>query len=204
MESQISPIPPERYGDRFVRFISGITKSQELAEVEKVEKEAEAEASSDEQRRHQLVRSPTEKVMDKAEKQTERSSRELAREGEAPNRQLSTARSPSAERGEQGGFTLPVVEEAVESGSTGGRSENNITPSPPLQPEEDKLMDRGGQKPPPTPPKDNVGHSTDSPSFIKPANGEGPPTPPSEKEKRRTRLDVDKELPPPPPQELTA
>ncbi|QDS71353.1 hypothetical protein FKW77_002394 [Venturia effusa] len=38
VESQISPIPPDRYGDRFVRFISGITKSIELALQEKADK----------------------------------------------------------------------------------------------------------------------------------------------------------------------
>ncbi|KAF2100067.1 SAICAR synthase-like protein, partial [Rhizodiscina lignyota] len=34
-ESQISAVPPERYGDRFVRFINGITKTREAAELEK-------------------------------------------------------------------------------------------------------------------------------------------------------------------------
>ncbi|EMD00298.1 hypothetical protein BAUCODRAFT_62612 [Baudoinia panamericana UAMH 10762] len=33
-ESQISPIPPDRYGDRFIKFISGITMSRERAEKE--------------------------------------------------------------------------------------------------------------------------------------------------------------------------
>lgn len=31
-ESQISPIPPQRYGDRFVKFIVGVTMSRERAE----------------------------------------------------------------------------------------------------------------------------------------------------------------------------
>jgi 1-phosphatidylinositol-4-phosphate 5-kinase len=37
-DSQISAIPPDRYGDRFIHFISGITKSKELAEREQQEK----------------------------------------------------------------------------------------------------------------------------------------------------------------------
>lgn len=196
MESQISPIPPERYGDRFVRFISGITKSKEEADREAAE-QAHQPAGAESER----VKSPVDKVMAKAEKQAERSSQDLAAsESKAPNRELTTARSPSAERGDPGGFTLPVVEEAVESGSTGGRSHDG---SP-------ARVARGRaetQKPPPTPPKDDrhslVSNRSISPPLLKDskaASGEGPPTPPSErKEKRKTRLDVDKQLPPPPP-----
>ncbi|KAI7666264.1 SAICAR synthase-like protein, partial [Hortaea werneckii] len=40
-ESQISPIPPERYGDRFVKFISGITMSRERAEKERISQSLE-------------------------------------------------------------------------------------------------------------------------------------------------------------------
>ncbi|KAF1352297.1 hypothetical protein BDV97DRAFT_293346, partial [Delphinella strobiligena] len=39
-EAQISAIPPERYGDRFIKFISGITKTRERAEYEKEHPEA--------------------------------------------------------------------------------------------------------------------------------------------------------------------
>ncbi|KAF2230209.1 SAICAR synthase-like protein [Viridothelium virens] len=35
-KSQISAIPPEPYGDRFARFISGITKTREAADAEKL------------------------------------------------------------------------------------------------------------------------------------------------------------------------
>ena len=38
-EPQISPIPPERYGDRFAKFIIRITKSRERAEHERVHEE---------------------------------------------------------------------------------------------------------------------------------------------------------------------
>lgn len=43
-------------------------------------------------------------------------------ESDRPDRTISTARSPSAERGGLHGQTLPVVEEMGEASSTGGRS----------------------------------------------------------------------------------
>jgi len=212
VESQISPIPPDRYGDRFVRFISGITKSSELAQQEQVEKYAEKDGPSDDFP-PAMHRSPTDKVMEKAERQAERSSQDLAiSDGEAPNRQISTARSPSAERGDPSGFTLPVVEEAAESQSTGGRSSNghrseNPSPSPQPQPRHSHHSERGGQRPPPTPPKDDADTTTSGerlgtpPMSIlrdsKTASGDGPPTPPSERKKRA--VNMDKALPSPPP-----
>ena len=42
-ESQISAIPPVRYGERFIHFISSVTKSRELAEREVADRQAEAE-----------------------------------------------------------------------------------------------------------------------------------------------------------------
>jgi 1-phosphatidylinositol-4-phosphate 5-kinase len=217
VESQLSPIPPDRYGDRFVRFISGITKTPEAAEKDQAERSMENDGTTGQHPK--LVRSPTDKVMDRAERQADRSSHDLMiSDNEAPNRALSTARSPSAERGDPGGFTLPVVEEAAESQSTGGRSENP-SPSPPTLQSRGRSeeIDRERQRPPPTPPKDGDQHSVRShrmtekrltPPILhdsKTASGDGPPTPPSEKDKRRrTRIDVDKELPPPPPREVIA
>lgn len=132
VESQISPIPPERYGDRFVRFISGITKSIELALQEKADKvmspldlvhpageEGHTSHTLDGER-GELVRSPTEKVMAKAEKQAEKSRDDLNKsEGKAPDRSMGTVRSPSLERSNDVGFTLPILEEVGESSSTG-------------------------------------------------------------------------------------
>lgn len=138
VESQISPIPPERYGDRFVRFISGITKSIELALQEKANKvmspldlanpagEGHTSHSSDRER-GELVRSPTEKVMAKAEKQAEKSRDDLNKsEGKAPDRSMGTVRSPSLERSNDGGFTLPILEEVGESSSTGRGSRGSV------------------------------------------------------------------------------
>jgi 1-phosphatidylinositol-4-phosphate 5-kinase len=61
-----------------------------------------------------------------------------------PHRTLGTVRSPSAERtNDRNGMTLPIVDEAGESSSTGGRSNQDA--------EENGLADAGR---PPTPPKD--------------------------------------------------
>lgn len=137
VESQISPIPPERYGDRFVRFISGITKSIELALQEKADKvmaplELDQHAGeghisdSYDGERGELIRSPTDKVMAKAEKQAEKSRDDLSKSEEsAPDRSLSTVRSPSPGRQDNAGFTLPVLEEVGESSSTGHGSRSS-------------------------------------------------------------------------------
>ena len=166
-EKQISPIPPERYGDRFVRFISGVTKSPELAAEEAREKELEREKQEGEEQLPTLTNQITEEpsamttahgiggtgmnsvhnrrrsssntginksapgigseddVIDRAERSTDRASRELDRENNRPpETKLTTARSPSAERGEPGGFTLPVVEE----GGSGDEREGSGSP----------------------------------------------------------------------------
>ncbi|KAF2758146.1 SAICAR synthase-like protein, partial [Pseudovirgaria hyperparasitica] len=119
-ESQISAIPPERYGDRFVRFISAVTKTKEAADAEKLEeerRESEMPSASIEQARQ----TPTEKVIEKAEKVAERSKRHGQSEENIPERSITVVRSPSAERGELG-YSLPVVEEAHETSSVDGRS----------------------------------------------------------------------------------
>jgi 1-phosphatidylinositol-4-phosphate 5-kinase len=69
-ESQISAIPPERYGDRFIKFITGVTKTKEAADREKAEAgnpAAEAVAG--------ISRSSTDRVMEKAEHQAEKTQR---------------------------------------------------------------------------------------------------------------------------------
>ncbi|KAI4798312.1 SAICAR synthase-like protein, partial [Aureobasidium sp. EXF-8846] len=91
-ESQISAIPPERYGDRFIRFISGVTKTRERAEAEKEQQclhgserlnlaihNIEGTINDPELSGVNILRSPdqnpagTDKVMRKAEKQAEKS-----------------------------------------------------------------------------------------------------------------------------------
>ncbi|KAF2737973.1 SAICAR synthase-like protein [Polyplosphaeria fusca] len=215
-ESQISAIPPERYGDRFVKFISGVAKTKEAAEREKAEEAVNnvndpvlpgVNATNHE-------RQSTERVMEKAEHQAERSRQRGASEEDVPNRAVRVVRSPSAERGEPGvGTTLPVVEEGLESSSTGGRSgrstETDLYPPPP------PLKDENGQtlqppsrepshhRPPPTPPKDSGAGNTEERPATPPKDERytnrhsSPPTPPKE-DRGRGR---NKELPLPPPME---
>ncbi|KAF4304975.1 Phosphatidylinositol-4-phosphate 5-kinase core [Botryosphaeria dothidea] len=190
-ESQISAIPPERYGDRFVRFISGVTKTRELAEQEKKEK---GEVINDPALEGiNLQPTKTDEVIEKAEHQAQKSIRHGANEEAVPERAIHPARSPSAERGEAHGSILPVVEEVGESGSVGGRSGRSHDASPRLRPSSELPI-----RPPPTPPKDSRDEDQRPPT---PPKDDGyqpqgsPPTPPKEE---RGRL-KDKSLPIPPP-----
>lgn len=204
-ESQISAIPPERYGDRFIKFITGVTKTKEAAEREKAEAADpinEAVAG--------ISRSSTDRVMEKAEHQAEKSQRHGEPERAVPNLQMRAVRSPSAERGEIG-TTLPVVEEAGEASSLGGRSNRSYdapTRSPPPPPPETQethvtplqrplARDVEHGRPPPTPPKDSGTASEERPPTPPKDDhythrNSGPPTPPKE---IRGRSSVDKELP---------
>jgi hypothetical protein len=74
-----------------------------------------------------LTRSPVDKTMEKAQKQADKSERKGANEQAIPERTLGTTRGSSAERTHgQAGSTLPVVEEAGEAASTGGRSGTSV------------------------------------------------------------------------------
>ncbi|TKA75040.1 hypothetical protein B0A49_02187 [Cryomyces minteri] len=202
-ESQISAIPPERYGDRFVRFISGITKSREKAEQEK-----NGEGIDDPRLSGvNLGHAATNEVMEKAEKQAEKSRRYGTgqQEDDIPDRRISAVRSPSAERGELLGATLPVIGEAAENGSTGGKSVNSRNASVTPQASKEQLTngptvrstDTPDQSvdevPPPTPAK----HLHTMPGgWIDGAMDDAPPpTPP--KDVRR----VLEERPPTPPKD---
>jgi 1-phosphatidylinositol-4-phosphate 5-kinase len=204
-ESQISAIPPERYGDRFLKFITGVTKTKEAAEREK----AEAALHPNEEATGAFSRSSTDRVMEKAEHQAEKSQRHGHPERDVPNLHMRAVRSPSAERGEIG-TTLPVVEEAGEAASLGGRSNRSHdapTRAPPPPPSEGMFVtplqrpvarDVDHGRPPPTPPKDSATGSEGRPPT--PPKDEqyphhrhsGPPTPPKE---IKGRSSVDKDLP---------
>ncbi|KAI9882883.1 MAG: hypothetical protein M1823_005369 [Watsoniomyces obsoletus] len=141
-KSQISPIAPESYGDRFVRFIKGITKSREEARREKYYSSVDAAGlntssvltmTSDQAR--------TERVMEKAERSAHHTEKDGPVENEGFDRTLiapsgvgdrpsgETTGSGAGGAGGGAGHTLPIVEEAGEGGSTSGRSreerENN-------------------------------------------------------------------------------
>ncbi|KAH8724545.1 hypothetical protein GQ44DRAFT_617925 [Phaeosphaeriaceae sp. PMI808] len=203
-ESQISAIPPERYGDRFVKFISSVTKTKQAAEREKRDEAAHAENDpiiSGINNNVSQQRS-TDRVLEKAEIQAERSRQRGHSEDDIPSRDLKALRSPSAERGEIG-TTLPVVEEAGESSSVGGRSNRStsdgngqLSPSPASLrethlglPSRSRSRTRDGNHghPPPTPPKDSGTAASEGGRPPTPPKDEvythrhsGPPTPPKE------------------------
>ena len=117
--SQISPIPPEGYGDRFVKFISGITMTKEEQERQ-AQSGAILDSSVETNRQSSFLvsRHSTDKVIEKAEKQAHKTEKEGATEEPKNDRTLSTVRSPSVERqGGGGGATLPVVQEDGEAAS---------------------------------------------------------------------------------------
>lgn len=151
-------------------------------------------------------REATEAVMEQAQHQAARSQQRGSSELDAPSREMRAVRSPSAERGELG-TTLPVVEEALESSSTGGRSGRStepdcLPPPPPLKDSDrgalhDRQRDASLQRPPPTPPKDWAnGDEKRPPTPPKdyPLRQSSPPTPPKEDRGRGKN----KELPHPP------
>ena len=114
-KSLISPIPPEGYGDRFVKFISGLTMTKEEQERE-AESRDQHDGSIDTTRHSR--KSTDNKVVQRAEKQAHKTEMEGASEEPQHDRTRSAMRSSSAERS-QGvqGSTLPVVQEAGEAGS---------------------------------------------------------------------------------------
>ncbi len=144
--TQISPIAPEGYGNRFVKFMTGITMTKEEADRRKedgVPPLHESEAGVQAQQRgdshlsfdgtgnsrdssDRAPRSPAiDGTMQKAQRQADKSSLERRRSSkdEPPDRTLTTFESAGAEKSHGNlGATLPIVEEAGEAGSTGGRS----------------------------------------------------------------------------------
>ncbi|OTA88390.1 hypothetical protein M434DRAFT_47115, partial [Hypoxylon sp. CO27-5] len=106
--SQISALPPDEYGDRFIKFMSGITMSPE-------------EAARD---AHDRMRSPNSPepnpVIEKALKKATKKEKDVAKEEQVPERKITTAVSPGSRANSHA--VLPVVEETAEAGSVGGRS----------------------------------------------------------------------------------
>ena len=139
-KTQISPIPPEGYGDRFIKFISGLAKTKE--EVEREAEAAEqlnnsfdnANASADYPGKSSkgIVRRSTEKVVEKAEKQARKSEDRGVAEDERRDRTLLAAiRSSSTDRNNGvPAQTLPVVEEDGEANSREESLRNEKSPQP--------------------------------------------------------------------------
>lgn len=145
------------YGDRFIKFITGVTMTREETEREVAEQASAkptgviptdgAPTRSD---THQTQRSITDNpVIQKAETEAIKTEKRGSIENSVPNRTLMTVRSPSAERtNDRAGVTLPIVDEVGESSSTGGRSAQDAE-----ERGDENETDRGHR--PPTPPKDN-------------------------------------------------
>lgn len=158
----ISPVAPEPYGDRFIEFIEGITKSPEEAEREKENvtqptvphtssntfsnRNTTSTESPRRRSNSQNMRSSTSNTtLQRNENDAMRSEVRGEHESDRPDpRTIMTVRSPSAERtnGLQGQI-LPVVEEMGEASSTGGRSTRS------------RERDENGDRRPLTPAKDN-------------------------------------------------
>jgi 1-phosphatidylinositol-4-phosphate 5-kinase len=130
-ESQISPIPSQRYGDRFVRFISGITMSRERAEQSRLSNTLEktsatfpphADSTSDDPRISGIdiprdAQNPygTDSVMEKAERSAMKSRHNRGTpELDLPERHIGAVASPTYD---VDGAILPVIGEAAESSS---------------------------------------------------------------------------------------
>jgi 1-phosphatidylinositol-4-phosphate 5-kinase len=113
--AQISPIPPEGYGDRFINFVKGITMSKEEAEQRR---ESAARQPSGEKRRSSRS-SSVERTMHSAEK-------EAAKDVSVTHpRTLATVWDPNDANGPGPTSTLPIVDEAGEASSVGGHSSHS-------------------------------------------------------------------------------
>jgi 1-phosphatidylinositol-4-phosphate 5-kinase len=144
--TQISPIPPESYGERFLNFITGTTMSKEEGNRQKQSREQgreQGQASSIDTFRSSLgfPRPSMDRATERAEKQTEKqllkSERTLESDPEPSDRVLRTMSSPSMDGGpSQVTSTLPVVEEVGEGASTGhrGGSQRRATVDPSVLP----------------------------------------------------------------------
>lgn len=117
--TQISPIPPVAYGDRFLNFIASITRSKE-----EVDRENNNEAQPPAQSTDGTRPSNDATISPRAEKEVAKSQKSLLSNPEPSNRVLRTIHTPNSDLvGTGAPATLPVVEEVGESsGSTGEKS----------------------------------------------------------------------------------
>ncbi|KAI2467351.1 SAICAR synthase-like protein [Annulohypoxylon bovei var. microspora] len=183
--TQISALPPEEYGDRFIKFMSGITMSQEEAARDALDREAAAIALAEMERAEQDdmqasgpngappapsylppappgMRSPNSpepnSTIELALRKANKE-KDVAKEEQAPERKLTTAVSPGSRANSHA--VLPVVEETAEAGSVGGRSQGDSA---------------SGSRPyTPSPRERPDGFTNLGPHGI---GGRGPPTPP--------------------------
>lgn len=109
--SQISPIPPEQYGERFIKFMEGITMSKE--EAKRLEQaQADGQTPEEKAQRTEGIRSESvERTMEAAEDMTRKTG------PEPQSRTLSTIRDTQDVNSVSGPSTLPIVDEAGEAAS---------------------------------------------------------------------------------------
>ena len=147
-KSQISPIPPEDYGERFIKFITGLTVTAEEAEHEK--QSGDQLDGTHRQTSLGLSRKSTDKVVQNAEKQAHKTKQPGVDEETTPDRTLTSMRSSSAEvTGGVGGQTLPVVEEDGEAGSRDHSPNNQKDQFPSERGDSPPCPDRAPPPPPP-------------------------------------------------------
>ena len=143
-KTQISPIPPRPYGERFIKFITGLTKTREETERSDMQELRHSEASGGGPRKS------TDKMLEKAEKQARKSLENSGSES-SRDRTLGTTQSPSSDpNGNAGNATLPIVEEDGEGTSREDslrQDPKSAAPSP--MPEHGTLQNPDGTKQPP-------------------------------------------------------
>ncbi len=167
--TQISALPPHEYGERFINFMRGITKSSEEAERDTLDREAAAAAAAAGNYNDQAPSEPghlppappgmrnprspeSNPTVEQALKRATRNEKDVAKEDQIPERIITTVGRSNSNS------VLPVVEETAEAGSMRDRSQSASRPYTPLQ-REDGYTDLGphgiGGRGPPTPPKTN-------------------------------------------------
>ncbi|KAI0487004.1 hypothetical protein F4859DRAFT_323962 [Xylaria cf. heliscus] len=200
--TQISALPPDEYGDRFIKFMSGITMSPEEAARDQSDRAAAAVATmpstvdgqtappmptylppAPPDMRSAVSPEPNPTV-EAAFRKAMKKEKGVAKEDQIPERKITTSVAPPTGR-TNSHTVLPVVEESAEAASLGGRSrgESSTTEPRPFTPSprerQDGFTDLGphgiGGRGPPTPPKT---------SYMEPAKP------------RVSREDLDKALPP--------
>lgn len=119
-KTQISPIPPESYGDRFVKFVKAITMSKEEAERQR-ETRASAGASGE---KGPSRSSSVERTLQAVEKEA---SKDVSI---THPRTLATVWDPADAAGPGPTSTLPIVDEAGEASSVGGHSQQSRHDTP--------------------------------------------------------------------------
>jgi len=146
----------------------------------------------------------TEKVMERAEREAERSRQRGASEADVPDRALHAMHDARGSGDHLEAAVLPVIGEAPETASNASRTpSNNLTPmasredigTPKAAHTSPDALESHGRVPPPTPPKDTRYSLESVADRRESSGGQPPPTPPKDRPRGRT---FDKDLPLPP------